>query len=66
MAEQFEQLDDKHIQFIENQHLFFVGTAGQEGAVNVSPKGMDSFRVIDGVHWQKNSLIMRACVNFLS
>lgn len=47
MAEQFEQLDDKHIQFIENQHLFFVGTAGQEGAVNVSPKGMDSFRVID-------------------
>ena len=25
--------------------MFFVGTAGAEGSVNVSPKGMDSFRV---------------------
>ena len=30
----------------KNQHLFFVGTAGEEGRVNVSPKGMDSFRVL--------------------
>ena len=26
---------------------FFVGTAGAEGKINVSPKGMDSFRVIN-------------------
>lgn len=33
--------------FIEQQKLFFVGTARSEGTVNISPKGMDSFRVID-------------------
>ncbi|SMD44416.1 Pyridoxamine 5'-phosphate oxidase [Aquiflexum balticum DSM 16537] len=32
--------------FIANQKIFFVGTAACEGRVNVSPKGMDSFRVI--------------------
>lgn len=46
MSEKFERLNDKHIAFIQNQHLYFVGTAGSEGRVNVSPKGMDSFRVI--------------------
>ncbi|NME71606.1 pyridoxamine 5'-phosphate oxidase family protein [Flammeovirga aprica] len=33
--------------FIESQKMFFVGTAADEGRVNISPKGMDSFRVID-------------------
>jgi hypothetical protein len=47
VAEKFEQLNDKHMAFIADQHLYFVGTAGAEGFVNVSPKGMDSFRVID-------------------
>jgi hypothetical protein len=47
MSEKFEQLNDKHMEFIRAQHLYFVGTAGAEGFVNVSPKGMDSFRIID-------------------
>lgn len=47
MAQQFEQLEEKHIQFIEKQQMFFVATAAKEGFVNVSPKGMDSFRVIN-------------------
>ncbi len=47
MSEKFEALTDKHIDFIKKQHMFFIGTAGKEGRVNVSPKGMDSFRVID-------------------
>lgn len=46
MAEQFPFLQEKHIQFIREQHLFFVGTAGAEGYVNVSPKGMDTLRVL--------------------
>lgn len=33
--------------FIEKQPLFFVATAGREGRVNVSPKGMDTLRLID-------------------
>jgi hypothetical protein len=47
VAERFEKLDDKLKAFITEQHMYFVGTAGVEGYVNVSPKGMDSFRIID-------------------
>ncbi len=47
MAERFTRLDDKHKAFIREQHLYFVGTAGAQGYVNVSPKGMDSFRILD-------------------
>ncbi|RTQ48875.1 pyridoxamine 5'-phosphate oxidase family protein [Hymenobacter gummosus] len=32
--------------FIEQQHVFFVGTAAADGRVNVSPKGQDSLRVL--------------------
>ena len=46
MSDLFESLTSDHIEFIEAQHLFFVGTAGTEGKINVSPKGMDSLRVI--------------------
>lgn len=37
-----------HQQFISEQHLFFVATAplSGEGRVNLSPKGLDCFRVI--------------------
>ena len=47
MSEMFTELTDKHIEFIENQHLFFVGTAGKDGFINVSPKGLDSLRVLN-------------------
>lgn len=33
--------------FIKAQHLFFVATAPPDGRVNVSPKGMDSLRIIN-------------------
>ena len=47
MAERFTRLDEKLKAFIRAQHLYFVGTAGARGHVNVSPKGMDSFRILD-------------------
>lgn len=46
MATQFEHLSEALTRFIETQHIFFVGTAGATGQVNVSPKGMDSLRVL--------------------
>ena len=46
MANQFGALNDTLTRFIEAQHIFFVATAGPEGRVNVSPKGMDSLRVM--------------------
>ncbi|PTX57033.1 pyridoxamine 5'-phosphate oxidase [Litoreibacter ponti] len=32
--------------FITRQHLFFVATAAPDGAVNMSPKGADSLRIL--------------------
>jgi len=33
--------------FIEKQKMFFVATAAKDGKVNVSPKGLDTLKVID-------------------
>ena len=33
--------------FIERQKVFFVATAGVGGRVNMSPKGMDTLRIVD-------------------
>lgn len=33
--------------FIAEQGLFFVATAGSDGRVNLSPKGMDTLRILD-------------------
>jgi hypothetical protein len=46
MSEKFSELSPELINFIGEQHIYFVGTAGAEGRVNVSPKGMDSLRVL--------------------
>jgi len=46
MAEKFDSINQEHIDFIKKQHLFFIGTAGAEGFINVSPKGMDTLKVI--------------------
>ncbi len=46
MAQQFDSISDKLRAFIEAQKIFFTGSAAPEGRVNVSPKGMDSFRVL--------------------
>lgn len=49
MGKTYEKLDDKLIEFIKAQKMFFVATAplSRDGHVNVSPKGYDSFVVID-------------------
>ena len=47
MGKKVEQILPETIEFIEKQKIFFVGTAMSSGIVNVSPKGMDSFRVIN-------------------
>ncbi|WP_426258316.1 pyridoxamine 5'-phosphate oxidase family protein [Sphingomonas sp. DC1600-2] len=42
----FRALDDKHRAFIARQPMFFVATAAEGARINLSPKGMDSFRVL--------------------
>jgi hypothetical protein len=48
MAKFFDSIAPQHQEFIEAQKMFFVGSAplSAEGHVNLSPKGIDSFRVL--------------------
>ncbi|MBT2869108.1 pyridoxamine 5'-phosphate oxidase family protein [Chromobacterium violaceum] len=46
MGQRYQELQDSHRAFIAGQKLFFVATAMPGGHVNLSPKGMDSLRVL--------------------
>jgi hypothetical protein len=47
MAKFFSELNDGLKQFIAEQKIFFTATAPDTGRLNLSPKGMDTFRCID-------------------
>lgn len=47
MAKFYLELNEDLRQFIEDQKIFFTATAPQVGRINLSPKGIDSFRCID-------------------
>ena len=47
MAKTFDHITTEHRAFIEKSHVFFVATAAAEGHINLSPKGLDSLRVLD-------------------
>jgi pyridoxamine 5'-phosphate oxidase-like protein len=49
MAQVFDGIDDDLSTWLRQQRVFFVATAprGDDGHINVSPKGLDSFDVID-------------------
>jgi hypothetical protein len=47
MATQYEYLNSDLEKFIKAQKIFFVATAMETGTVNLSPKGMDTFRILD-------------------
>jgi len=48
MGKLHDSIKPAHKEFIENQHIFFVATAplSADGRVNLSPKGLDCFRVL--------------------
>jgi hypothetical protein len=46
MADFYDAITDEHRAFIARQPVFFVATAAPGARVNLSPKGMDSFRVL--------------------
>lgn len=47
MAGQYDSIPEKLQEFIKAQKIFFVATATNDSRVNLSPKGMDSFRILD-------------------
>lgn len=46
MAQQYAEMSEQQIAFIGKQKLYFVGTATSDSRVNISPKGMDSLRIL--------------------
>ncbi len=46
MAEFFDMLNDKHVEMIAKQPMFFTATAAADGRINLSPKGYDCFRIL--------------------
>lgn len=47
MSQLYKTITPKIQQFIENQKMFFVATATADSRINLSPKGMDSLRVVN-------------------
>ena len=49
MAKLYSEIDETLAQFIKRQHVFFVATAplSVEGHINLSPKGLDSFAILN-------------------
>jgi hypothetical protein len=49
MGKVFDEIDQQLRTFIEAQHVFFVATSPLDpsGHINLSPKGLDSFRIVD-------------------
>ena len=47
MSKQLPKITLELQEFIKEQKIFFVGTAAQDGRVNVSPKGHDTLRVLN-------------------
>jgi hypothetical protein len=46
MGKRYQDITPELQAFIARQHLFFVATAARDGRVNVSPKGMDTLRIL--------------------
>lgn len=46
MAKFFPELTPAHREFIAAQKIYFVASAPRSGRVNLSPKGMDTFRIL--------------------
>ena len=46
MAKQYPGIPERLAHFIAEQKIFFVATATQDSRVNVSPKGLDSLRIL--------------------
>ncbi|MBF0161215.1 MAG: pyridoxamine 5'-phosphate oxidase family protein [Magnetococcales bacterium] len=47
MGKFFNEISSEVQNFIGRQKIFFVATAPGEGRINLSPKGMDCFRILD-------------------
>ncbi|MDX1253499.1 MAG: pyridoxamine 5'-phosphate oxidase family protein [Gammaproteobacteria bacterium] len=47
MAKFYDAMNEELCDFMRRQHVFFVATAPVSGRINLSPKGMNTFRCLD-------------------
>jgi len=47
MATQYPSLNENIEKFIQQQKIFFIATATEDSFINLSPKGMDSLKIMD-------------------
>jgi len=47
MGKNYTKINKRLTAFIQKQKLFFVATAAPDGRVNISPKGIDTFRILN-------------------
>jgi len=47
LAKFYERIEPAQAAFIRQQHIFFTGSAAESGRVNISPRGIDAFRILD-------------------
>jgi hypothetical protein len=47
MGRFYDELNDNLREFIGEQHMFFHASAPTQGRINLSPKGLDTFRILD-------------------
>jgi len=47
MAKFYSALTEDLMDFIRAQHLFYTGSAAADGRINISPKGLQSLRILD-------------------
>ena len=49
MGKHYSSLPENLKDFIQNQHIFFVGSSplSKDGHIHLSPKGLDSFRILN-------------------
>jgi hypothetical protein len=47
MAKFYSEINSSLQEFIQNQKIFFTATATQQGRINLSPKGIDTFRCLN-------------------
>ncbi|EAR20390.1 pyridoxamine 5'-phosphate oxidase family protein [Nitrococcus mobilis] len=47
MAVRYQEITDRLEKFINEQKVFFVGTATADSRINISPKGLDTLRIVN-------------------
>ena len=47
MAKQYAHIPERWARFMTEQKIFFVATATCDSRINISPKGLDSLRILD-------------------